>query len=562
MLIAFMGAAVGVSESLFLAILARVGLAITRTRAAAIDLPFGLLGGLTVPETMYVAALLAFASAGVQMALQAQMARISVKLMADSQAALYRDFVRASWPLQRGDGESTLVTYASTHVSRTVNAVTAIISQLTSAMTLLVFVVGAISITPLVGVGVIALGLLLSFVFLPLRGLSRRAGDETRNATGTLYGTFVDAVAVGREIKSFGVEDQIEVRIRREIQAFIKPAYRTLIIKTYLPVVYQRVVFLLILGGLAMVYVFEVRDIASIGAALLIVLRAMQQAQTMQASEPIIAEARPWINELAAQREKYRASAFRFGDAALSGIHEIAFEEVSYQYAPDAPLALEKVSFTAKRGELIGVIGPSGSGKSTLSELVLRLDRPTSGTYRVNGVDAFEYDAESWADHVALVPQLGRLIPGTVAENVRFFREGITDDDVRRACERVSLADEIAVLDDGYDTMIGERRYRMLSGGQRQRLSIARALVGRASLVVLDEPTSALDHRSEAAIVDAVEELRTHACVIVIAHRLSTLRHCDRVLVLRNGKREALCDLRELAEESDFFRGAQTTGTF
>lgn len=558
-----MGAIVGVSESLFLAILARLALAITRGGTnGSVDLPFGLLSGVGVPATMLIALALALASAGVQLALQSQLAHVSVRSLAQSQVDLYHDFLRASWPLQRGDGESTLVTYASMHVARTVTAVTSIITQMTSLITLVVFVIGAVSIAPVVGAIVIVLGLILYFVFTPLRGLSRRAGDETREATGILYSSFVDAVAVGREIKSFGVEDAIETRIKREVRAFVKPAYRTLIIRYFLPVAYQRVVFLLVLGGLGIVYALDVDDIASIGGAMLIVLRAMQQAQSIQSVEPVIAEARSWISELIEQRAKYRASELSFGTTTLSAVDDIAFENVSYRYADDAPWALDNVSFSMRRGELIGVIGPSGSGKSTLSELVLRLDRPTQGTYRVNGDDAWEIAKDGWADNVVLVPQMGRLIPATVADNVRFFRPGISDEEVRWACERVRLSDEIAALEDGFDTMIGERRYRMLSGGQRQRLSIARALVGKASLVVLDEPTSALDHRSEEAIIDAVEELRTHACVIVIAHRLSTLRHCDRVLVLRDGKAEALCELKDLADQSEFFRGAQSTGTF
>ena len=220
---------------------------------------------------------------------------------------------------------------------------------------------------------------------------------------------------------------------------------------------------------------------------------------------------------------------------------------------------LRDINLRVMQGERIVIAGPSGSGKSTLTELVLRLDRPTTGEYRVNGQATWDFDEASWARQVVLVPQFSHLIAGSVEDNIRFLREGITREAVEDAARRSHLTDEINELDEGFETMIGERGYRGISGGQRQRMSIARAVVLPPSLIVLDEPTSALDHQAEDVIVETIERLREHACVIVVAHRLSTLRHCDRVLVLRDGKREAYCTLDELADSSEFFREARAT---
>jgi ABC-type multidrug transport system fused ATPase/permease subunit len=295
----------------------------------------------------------------------------------------------------------------------------------------------------------------------------------------------------------------------------------------------------------------------------------MQQAQGVQAADPVIAEARPWIQELKDGRDRYYEGRMRFGEVALDGIDEIELSNVGYSYGENSDsaengqggqgLALEGVSFTARRGQLIGVIGPSGSGKSTLSELIVRLDEPMSGTYRVNGRPASEYDLASWTRQVVLVPQLGHLISATVEDNIRFLREGVTEAAVRSASDRANLTDDVLELEDGFTTLVGERGHRGLSGGQRQRLTIARALAVPPSLIVFDEPTSALDHKAEGVIVETIEALREHALVIVIAHRLSTLRHCDHVLVLRDGKTEAFCTPDELALQSTFFRDAGTT---
>jgi ABC-type multidrug transport system fused ATPase/permease subunit len=409
---------------------------------------------------------------------------------------------------------------------------------------------------------VIVLGAILYFCFLPVRGIARRAGKESQNATRALFTTFREAISASREIKAYGVEDPVRERVNREIDELERPAFRMRVASGFVPVLYQRLVFLILLGGIGLVYALDIHDVGAIGASLLIVLRAMQQAQSVQSSDPAIAEGLPWVAELKEGRERYRTNQTSFGDAPLSDIEEIAFEDVSYSY-PGADgaagtLALNGVSFTAKKGELLGVIGPSGSGKSTLSELIVRLDEPTSGTYRVNGRAASDFDRGDWTRHVVLVPQLGHLIAASVSDNIRFLRNDVSEEAVRLASDRANLTGDVLDLDDGFETIVGERGHRGLSGGQRQRLSIARAVAVQPGLIVLDEPTSALDHKAETVIVETIEMLRKHACVVVIAHRLSTLRHCDRVLVLRDGKVEAFCAPNELEARSEFFRGAGT----
>ena len=183
----------------------------------------------------------------------------------------------------------------------------------------------------------------------------------------------------------------------------------------------------------------------------------------------------------------------------------------------------------------MGVVGPSGSGKSTLLEVMVRLRTPESGTITVNGSNVAEVSARSWAAQVALVPQEPRLLVASVADNVRFGRGEITDDEVRAAARAAHVLDEIEALPGGLDARLGPGEGG-LSGGQRQRLVLARALVGRPSLIVLDEPTSALDERSEVSVVATLQALRGTATIVIVSHRPSTLSICDRVLCLRDGR--------------------------
>jgi len=156
------------------------------------------------------------------------------------------------------------------------------------------------------------------------------------------------------------------------------------------------------------------------------------------------------------------------------------------------------------------------------------------------------------------VAQDANLITGTVAENIRFFRDDIDEDAVRDSAARANVLRDIDALPEGFDAHLGERASR-LSGGQRQRLSIARALAGDPALLVLDEPTSALDGRSEGLIRDTLGELRGKVTVVIIAHRMSTLDICDRIMVIEDGRLTALGTPGDLARDSDFYRNAMAT---
>jgi ATP-binding cassette subfamily B protein len=217
--------------------------------------------------------------------------------------------------------------------------------------------------------------------------------------------------------------------------------------------------------------------------------------------------------------------------------------------------ALTGVTFSISQGEVLGVIGPSGSGKSTLAQLLLGLRAPTTGTMSVDGSDLRDVDRSWWSRRVAFVAQDALLITGTVADNIRFFRDDIDAAALRRAAFQANVLSDIEALPDGFDTHLGERGSQ-LSGGQRQRLSIARALVGQPEFLVLDEPTSALDGQSEALIRATLADLRGRITVVIIAHRMSTLDICDRIVVIENGRMTSCGTPSALHENSDFYRNA------
>src|SRR3989441_1312324 len=213
---------------------------------------------------------------------------------------------------------------------------------------------------------------------------------------------------------------------------------------------------------------------------------------------------------------------------------EIAFRKVSFEYTRDHPV-LQDVSFSLPSGSCLGVVGPTGSGKTTLSTLMLRLFDPTTGEITLDDIDLRDYKLADLRNQFAVVHQETVLFSTTVAENIRFARPNASMDEVVAAATAAKAHDFITSLPNGYDTLVGERGMK-LSGGERQRISLARAFLKNAPILILDEPTSSLDVHTEAAILETIQELMKGKTTLMIAHRPSTLRNCNMILVLEEGR--------------------------
>ena len=215
----------------------------------------------------------------------------------------------------------------------------------------------------------------------------------------------------------------------------------------------------------------------------------------------------------------------------------IRLEGVCFRYGPKLPEVLEGVDLEIKKGERIGLIGSTGSGKSTLVDLLMGLLEPTAGQILVDGLDLRDSERlATWRATIAHVPQSIYLADSSIAENIAFgiSNDQIDLDRVRQAAQQAQIASFIESSSHGYDMFVGERGIR-LSGGQRQRVGIARALYKRAQVLVFDEATSALDSDTEKAVIEAVEDLSRELTIVMIAHRLSTVARCDRVIKIEGG---------------------------
>jgi ATP-binding cassette subfamily B protein len=248
------------------------------------------------------------------------------------------------------------------------------------------------------------------------------------------------------------------------------------------------------------------------------------------------------VRELLAEAVEGRGSKVEGAEHALPSAlglgHSTAvtFDDVHFRYPSrtDMPV-LRGVTFEARPGERIALVGASGAGKSTVVSLLLRFYEPDSGRILIGGMDAQEMDTAALRARMAIVPQEVLLFGGTIRENIAYGRPGASDGEIRDAARRANCAEFIGRFPEGYETLVGDRGVK-LSGGQRQRVAIARAFIRNPDILLLDEATSSLDSESEKLIQDALETLLAGRTAIIIAHRLATVRKCDRICVLDAGR--------------------------
>lgn len=243
-------------------------------------------------------------------------------------------------------------------------------------------------------------------------------------------------------------------------------------------------------------------------------------------------------------------------DVALTG--DITFNNVSFTYPLDEEPTLEDISFSVKTGEMIGVVGATGSGKSTLAQLIPRLFDPTTGSITINGHDLRDLNRDNLRHTVSIVLQRAILFSGTIAQNLKHGKVDATLEDMRRASSIAQASEFIEKMSDVYESSVEERATNF-SGGQKQRMSIARGVIGNPKILILDDSTSALDAKSEKLVQQALAGELADTTKIIIAQKISSVVHADKILVLDDGKLIGMGTHRELLESSDVYREIYNT---
>ncbi|MGE4086194.1 MAG: ABC transporter ATP-binding protein [Vicinamibacterales bacterium] len=546
--------AAGAVEATVLALVAVIASSLSAGPGdAAVDI-----GPFTVDASLELLLLSALGLALLRGALQALTAYLPARMSADAMAGLRRRlfdaFSDASWSVQAAERDGQLQSLMIGHVGQ-VSVAVITLGQLLTALFMLCSLLGAaVLLSPATAAALVVVSGLLLAGLRPLSHRIRANAAELSNE-GTAFTTGLqEVVRLAEETQVFGASDGYRTQFYDLVESVRRPLWRTRFLSRLGPVLYQTVALVTLLLALGVVARFSTAGLASLAAVVLLLVRSLAYGNILQETIGKLAEIAPFLDRLRAAVDHYEANRRRNGDAPLPEVRTLAMRGVRFGYDRAAPV-LRDVSFEVHAGEVIGIVGPSGAGKSTLVQLLLRLREAQAGSFTVNGTHAGDIGLEAWQQQVAYVPQAPLLRWATVAENIRFHRRGISDDEVERAARLAGVHDEITGWPAGYDTVVGERG-AAVSGGQRQRLCLARALVTRPSVLVLDEPTSALDVRSEALIQRSIRSLGDELIVFMVAHRLSTLAVCDRVMVIDGGRLEAFDTPERIGVHNRFFREA------
>ncbi|HUA12651.1 MAG TPA: ABC transporter ATP-binding protein [Solirubrobacteraceae bacterium] len=506
---------------------------------------------------------IAGAAALIRLAMQFPISYLPAKIGSQVQSQLRRDvsraFARTSWAEQSSDREGYLQETMTTQVLQATQGALQATSMLAALTAFLIFMATALVINWKAAVLLFVVALALLLVVRPMKRLGVRRSRELSRSQLEFAGALSEMQRVAAESQVFGVEEQQRRRLERYINAARDLFYRSQLIVRLTPNLYQSLIYILLIVGLTALYEINRHDLVSLGAVVLLLVRAGTTGQQVQAAQQGLNQSLPFIERLQETAKRYAAAKPAAGEEPLVHIERLGFEHVSFGYRPDEQV-LGDISFEVFESETIGVIGPSGAGKSTLVQLLLQLREPTAGAFLVNGVPAASFSREDWHKLVSYVPQEPKLLHTSVAENIRFLREDLSDADVERAARLAHIHDVVLGWPGGYETTIGPRADGV-SGGQQQRICLARALAAKPEVLILDEPTSALDPQSESLIQQSLRELKNEMTVFIVAHRMSTLDVCDRVMVILDGRLVAFDPISVLERESDYYRRAASIAT-
>jgi ABC-type multidrug transport system fused ATPase/permease subunit len=407
---------------------------------------------------------------------------------------------------------------------------------LNAALSLMVFMVSALLLDTIAKIVFFVLGS-LSIVFLrPALRWTRKMGGQQADLSVDLGVSVSETTDLDREIRTLGVSPQFRERIDVPIRGLARIAARLNFALNVTPQLFIGLGMLVLLATFAVAAQFSQATFATLGGTALLLFRALTFGQQVSGIQQRLNRSLPFTEAVEEFLAEARSSAIKQheGSERVSRIDRIEFADTSFRYETDSTPAINKTSFVLERPGLIAVTGPSGTGKTTLAHLAFGLLSATDGQVLVNGIPMGDIDGRDLQGLVALVPQEPVIMHATAMDNIRFFRDHITDEEVIAMAKKIGIHDTIMELEHGYDTEIGQTT-RGLSGGQRQRIVIARAMVGQPSLIILDEPTSALDSESERWEMDSLNEISQDSLALVIAHRQETIDACESVLRFDNG---------------------------
>jgi ABC-type multidrug transport system fused ATPase/permease subunit len=480
-------------------------------------------------------------------------AKITTGYIRDIRNKLLGKTLKARWPYLQKQKIGYLEAILKQETNKSGMLLNLIAAFFMSISTLVVYIIIAFNISAYIAATTLVLGGFLLLLLRPLIARTKNATFEVARVNRESANFINESVTGLKTVKAMQLEKTLSLTGQDYYEKDRALRVKLMMFKSVTGQLLQPISIIFIAILFAVIYKTDPTfNIAEFAAIIYLIQRMFQYIKQMQTQLQAMGETYPYLRnvldyekELDKNLEKDEAT----GKFKLD--EKLAFQNVHFSYDNDQAV-LKDVSFTIPKGGLVGLIGPSGAGKTTIVDLLLRLHNPQSGRITIDGQDVQNVSLEEWRGNVGYVSQDIFLKNDTIANNIKFYDKDITEEKMIEAAKMANIHDTIQGFAKGYETVVGDQG-QMLSAGQRQRVVIARVLARDPRLLILDEATSALDNESEVKIQKVIEGLKGKMTVFAIAHRLSTVRNVDKLLVLEKGIIEESDTPDKLLEDKDSY---------
>lgn len=516
---------------------------------------------LTLPFLLLLIVILFVLKASVQFLAKYTNEKTMAQYEARARANLFKITLQATWPHLISQKVGYLERVLLSDVSQAAGILNQISGIILIATSFIMYALVAINISPTITLVTIVLGIVIFFFFKPFFYKIRKISLKTAAIYKVASHHISENIIGAKMIKITSAENKVAEKGKEYFEELEKIRIKSIFYELLLGVFFEPLGFIFI----AALFVFSYRspgfNIAAFTVVIYLIQRMFSFGQSIQGQLYSLNGQVPYLEIVTA----YRQAAINNKEVDREMGHfsfedSLEFRHVKFAYRPHKVI-LEDINVSIKNGEVVGIVGPSGTGKTTIVDLILRLFAPGAGEILLDGKNISGIGLKEWKKNIGYVPQDNFFINDTVENNIRFYDDSISEEDIITASKTADIYETIRNMPNKFKTVIGERGIE-LSGGQRQRIALARALARKPNILILDEATSSLDNESEAFIQKAISDLRGKTTIIIIAHRLSTVMNSDKIIALKNGKIIEQGSPDELLKnEGSYFYKTYNTGT-
>lgn len=467
--------------------------------------------------------------------------RLSFATGADLSISIYRRTLYQPYAVHVARNSSSVIDGISAKAKGVISIIMMVLNLISSSGMLIVILIALLSVDPIMALAAFGgFGLIYGFVILITRKRLLRNSQRIAHASTQVIKSLQEGLGGIRDILIDGSQTTY-CQIYRSADFALRDAVGSNTFISASPRYAVEALAMMLIAALAYILAQQSDGIAKalpvLGALALSAQRSLPLLQQAYGALTNIRSGQASLQDMLALLDQpLPAYADQPATEPLPFWRRISLNQLSFRYSPHTPWVLNNINLSIAKGSRVGFIGSTGSGKSTLLDIVMGLLQPTEGTLEIDGQPITVRNNRAWQIHIAHVPQAIFLSDSSIEENIAFgvSSDKIDHERVRQAARQAQIADIIETWPRQYQTFIGERGIR-LSGGQRQRIGIARALYKQADVLIFDEATSALDNETEQAVMQAIEGLSEDLTILIIAHRLTTLKNCTQIVELGNG---------------------------